>query len=226
MSETCYNVPPDRDVIVLDQGTPSATAAALIAAAVAAGLPERVVRYQAETGGFVVPASIANTEVPPEPEPVTMPWWGAGTNAVMVRFPNSFQDADWGDGTPLDSINSTIDSHVYAVAGTYTVTATSTNDGTVTVQEVVAGPVGPYDPVGTFTHFMGDGNTAVWTITPMPDVAFIDPGNGDPATSTTSHYDYSTPGTFTATVWGWETGYNGDTDPTLVVHGTTVVTIA
>jgi PKD repeat protein len=57
---TCYNVPPDRDVVVLDHGDPAGVGTALLAAAQAAGLPANVVRRAVQYGGFYVPASIAN----------------------------------------------------------------------------------------------------------------------------------------------------------------------
>ena len=64
MADVQVTVPSDRDIFVPEGDDPSATAAGLLAAAAAVGLPARVVRVAPQPGGYVVPAALVADGAP------------------------------------------------------------------------------------------------------------------------------------------------------------------
>jgi hypothetical protein len=157
MSETCYNVPPDRDVIVLDQGTPSATAAALIAAAVAAGYPVNSVRYQPETGGFLVPAGIANTEVP---DPPVLTGLAPATASITdPDFEGHLHGTGFVDGSVIVWNNADEPTRFVDETDIWTTVVPSVVTSPTTVEVYVRNPDGQTSDVLTFT-WTGGGDDA------------------------------------------------------------------
>lgn len=146
MTDVKVSVAPDRDIFVPEGDDPEATAATLLSAAAASGLPARSVRVAVQPGGFLVPAQVVSDNAPAANE-AAVTWSEIAPLVILfdstitppLHEPDATYGWDWGDGTTSASAGAD-PGHTYAAPGEYTV-AMSVEDSSTGATASWSGPI-------------------------------------------------------------------------------------